>query len=146
MRVGVIATVGLVMLGLSAVLAWTHFDQGSRQRAGEWTRMDAQVDEVRLASRAPLSGLVTLSWDDGRGARQAGVAWISREDFDAGRYKVGDRVAAWVHPGFPRPELSEVPPDHAPDQAFTSVAALVALVAGVGLIGFAVATGRFFAG
>ncbi len=145
MKVSLWAIVAVILLGTSAMMAWTHSDQSARLQAGRWSQVLAVVTDLRLASRAPASGLATLRWSGPDGGEATGTAWVSREDFDAGRYKVGDAVRVWVHPGFERPVLGEAEPDHTADQTFTFRAALVALVAGIALLTWVVARGRFFA-
>ncbi len=145
MKLSVVATVGLVLVGVAGVLAWTHFDQAAKLQAGKWTRVQTTVLQVIEARGAQHGGIAVLRWTDGAGNTQDGGAYVPIDDFKAGRYKVGDAVAAWVHPGFSRPELAEAEPNLAPDQGFTGRAAIACLLLGLGLLGFAGATGRLLA-
>ncbi len=142
MKLSIVATVGLVLVGVAGALAWTHFDGAARLKAGKWTRLQASVVQVIEARGAQHGGIAVLRWTDTDGKSQDGGAYVPVADFKAGRYKAGDSVQAWVHPGFSRPELSEAEPNLAPDQGFTGTAAIACLVLGLGLLGFAGATGR----
>ncbi len=127
------------------MMAWEHFDQAGRLKTGTWSRVHASVLEVTLRGSGHTGGIAMLRWTDATGQARDGSAFVSAEDLQTRRYEAGGSVQAWHHPGFFRLELSEVKPDIAPSQSFTGIAAIACLVLGLGLLGFAGATGRLLA-
>ncbi|MSQ84604.1 MAG: hypothetical protein EXR77_17280 [Myxococcales bacterium] len=144
MRLSAVATVGIVLVGVAGVTAWTHFDQAAKLRNGEFKRYATTVVSVVSASSAQHGGIAVLRWTDAAdGQARDGGAFITSADFAAQRYKAGDSLQAWVHPGMSRPVLSEAKPDLQPDQSFTAIAAAICLAIGVALVGYAFKTGQF---
>ncbi|MBM4345099.1 MAG: DUF3592 domain-containing protein [Deltaproteobacteria bacterium] len=143
MKLSLFATVGLVLVGVAGALAWTHFDQAAKLKAGKWVRVQATVLQVVEARSAQHGAIAVLRWATDDGRTNDGGAYVTGADFKAGRFKAGETVWAWVHPGFARPELGEAEPNLAPDQGFTGKAAVACLILGLALLAFTLATARF---
>lgn len=140
MRLGNLAIAGIVSLGVAGLMAYTHFDQAAKLRAGKWAQVAASVVSVVEARGAQHGGIAVLRWA-GDGGQQDGGALVPTADFAAGKYKPGDSVQAWVHPGFSRPVLSAAEPNLQPDQSFTGYAAVACGILGLALLALAARSG-----
>ena len=112
MRIGNVAVAGVVVLGVAGLLAYTHFDQAKKLRAGTFQAYDMTVLSVVGAAGSQHGGLVVMRWtEQPAGEVREGGAYITLDDYKAQKYKPGDSVRAWAHPGMSRPVISAAMPN-----------------------------------
>jgi len=141
-RLGWVATAGLVCVGLAGVLAWTHVDTARRLARGDYQRVDFTVVSAVRAPGDGRLGLLTVRFQDPDGGGQReGTALISAAEAKDGTYREGQAVQGWVHPGMERPVVADARPSHAASQSFTLAAAAVCATLGFGLLALAGAKG-----
>ena len=142
MKLGWFAVAGLVLVGVAGVLTWSHLDQANKLKSGTFRKVELEVVEARSASTQASGGLLQVRWQAADGSEQEGVALIALADVKSGKFAKGQKVAGWVHPGLWRPSVGEQQPSLEADQQFMAYAAAVCAAIGLGLLGFAAATGR----
>ena len=144
MKLGNLATVGVVLVGVAGMLTYAHFDQAGKLAKGQFKQVDLTVVHTQHESNKASTGLVFVRWQDpDDGSAKDSAALIASAEVTSGKYQPGQTVKGWVHPALFRPELSDAKPTYVADQGFMAKGAVACAALGLALIAWTLKMGWF---